>query len=82
MKEKILGLIVVAVMALMFTACDMATGDTETSSNNITNNTSSILSSNIPENNSNGSYDTSSNSSNGISSFVSSEKDMINSMVK
>lgn len=81
MKEKILGLIVVAVMALMFTACDMSTGDTETSSN-ATNNTSSILSSNIPENNSNGSYDTSSNSSNGISSFVSSEKDMINSMVK
>ena len=81
MKEKILGLIIVAAMALMFTACDMTTGDAESSSN-MTNNTSSILSSNIPEDNSDGSYDTSSNSSNGISSFVSSEKDMINSMVK
>ena len=80
MKEKILGLIVVAAVALMFTACDMATGDNSTSSTQ--SNTSSILSSNIPENNSDGSYDTSKNSSNGISSFISSEEDMINSMVK
>lgn len=81
MKEKILGLIVVIAMGIMFTACGMATGNTETSSTR-SDNTSSFISSNIPENNSNGSYDTETDSSNLISSFVSSEKEMISSMVK
>lgn len=85
MKEKIAIALVVLSLGVMLSACDMGTNDTES-----VNSTSSVSSGNIPSGNTDGNYDddssknNASNSSNlgdKVSSFVSSEKEMIDSMV-
>lgn len=89
MKQKIIAFLVVAAMAASFSSCKMGGEDTDTSSTPGANNTSSVVSGNIPSDNADGNYDnnTSSNNNSGslgsdISSFVSSGKDMISSMLK
>ena len=86
MKEKIVIALVVLSLGVMLSACDMGAGDTES-----VNSTSSVTSGNIPSDNTDGNYDNDSSKNNSsdnsstlgdkVSSFVSSEKDMIDSMV-
>ena len=89
LKEKIIIALVVAIKAVAFSSCKMGGEDNSTSSTPGTNNTSSVVSGNIPSDNEDGEYDndTSSNNNSGslgsdISSFVSSGEDMISSMLK
>ncbi|MBQ8868922.1 MAG: hypothetical protein IJ027_04295 [Oscillospiraceae bacterium] len=88
MKEKIIMALVVTMIAAVFSSCKANTDDNNTSSVPGTNNTSSIVSDNIPNGNDDGEYDddssrnSSGNLGDDISSFVSSEKDMISSMLK
>lgn len=98
LKEKIIMALVVAMIAAVFSSCKGNTDDNATSSRPNTNGTSSVVSDNIPNGNDDGEYDddssgisnnddvSSGNNSGGlgsdISSFVSSGKDMISSMLK
>ncbi len=83
MKQKIFAALCALSLLTLLASCDMGTGDTGS-----TNNTSSVMSGNIPENNTDGEYDNTSsdNSSKSlgseINSMVSSGADAINSMVK
>lgn len=89
MKEKLIIALVVVAIAAAFSSCK-ATGNNDdiSSTPNGTNEMSSIVSDNIPNSNTDGEYDddkdTTSNSSNlkdDVSSFVSSGKQMIDSMI-
>ena len=82
MKQKIFAALCAISLLTLLASCDMGTENTSS-----LNNTSSAMSGNIPENNSDGKYDNSSNYSSGsigseINSMVSSDAGAINSALK
>ena len=82
MKQKIFAALCALSLLTLLASCDMGTENTSS-----LNNTSSVMSGNIPENNTDGEYDNSSNNSSGsigseINSMVSSDAGAINSALK
>lgn len=88
MKEKFIVALIVVAIAAVFSSCK-DTGVTDQNGSG-TNNTSSVVSDNIPNNNTDGEYDDDDNNSDtssrtledDVSSIISSGKDMISSILE
>ena len=83
MKQKIFAVLCALSLLTLLASCDMGTEDTSSIKD-----TSSVMSGNIPESNTDGEYDNTSDNDSSktigseINSMVSSGADAINSMVK